>query len=122
MNLPSLRPYQEKAIALTRQAYAAGHRKILIFLATGGGKSVIFIHLVHSLLSRGGSVVFIVKRKQLIHQAKGHFNRNGIDCSVIMSTEKGFDITKKLQVCSIDTIARREPSLLENFDFVVFVK
>lgn len=103
-----LRDYQEKGLSLTRKAFADGHRKILFWLATGGGKSVIFLKIIESLLKSKKPVILVMRRRQLVFQAQKHFVKHGIKSSMIMSNEKGFDPNCDLQICSIDTIARRK--------------
>lgn len=110
------RPYQEKAIGLIRKAYSEGHRKIMLFLATGGGKGPIFILLTESLLQKNKRVVLVMRRRQLIFQTQERFKKVGIDSSVIMGNEKGFDPNKKLQICSIDTVSRRDIEFMKSFD------
>lgn len=105
MILPSPRDYQQKGIDLTRKAYSDGHRKILFYLATGGGKSVIFIHLVYNLLSKNKPVILVMRRRQLVFQAQKHFAKYGIESSVLMANIKN-NPNANLQICSIDTIAR----------------
>lgn len=114
-----LRPYQSKGIDLTRKAFSDGFNKILFFLATGGGKSVIFITLVNNLLSKNNRVILVMRRKQLVLQAQRHFAKHGISSSVIMGNEKGLDKTNKLQICSIDTVMRRDISFMQEFEAVI---
>lgn len=119
MKLPQPRDYQAKGLDLMRQAFSDGFRKILFWLATGGGKSVIFILLVAGLLRNKKKILLVVKRRQLVFQAQRHFVKNGIDCSIMIGQAKGFDSSKSLQICSVDTIARRDISFLKEFDFVI---
>jgi DNA repair protein RadD len=119
MKLPTPRDYQQKGLDLLRQAYADGFRKILFFLATGGGKSVIFILLVAGLLRNKKKILLVVKRRQLVFQAQRHFSKWGIDSSIMIGSTKGFNSSCNLQICSIDTIARRDISFLAGFDFTI---
>jgi len=103
MKLPAPRPYQEKGINLMRQAFMDGHRNILFFLATGGGKSVIFLHVVNNLI-QSMPTILIMRRRQIVLQAYRHFKKHGIDASIVMANDKRFDAKKDLQICSIDTV------------------
>jgi len=38
MTTPTLRPYQQQAVAEIREAYRARHRAVLLVLPTGAGK------------------------------------------------------------------------------------
>ena len=119
MNLPTPRHYQERGLNLTRKAFSDGYRKILFFLATGGGKSVIFLHLVCKLLLNNKKVCLVMRRRQLVFQAGKHFKKHGMNPSMVMGSIKGFDKSNNFQICSIDTISRRDTSFLEDFDFVI---
>lgn len=114
-----LRWYQDKAMTLMRQAFADGHRKIMLWLATGGGKSILFITVISNFLKNNKKVILVMRRRQLVLQAHEHFKKHGADSSVIMGNDKRFDKTKHLQICSIDTIARRDISFMVDFDAVV---
>jgi len=119
MRLPTPRKYQQKAIDLMRKAYADGKRKILLYLATGGGKSIIFLIFITTLLLNKKKVCFVVKRKQLVLQAQRHFQKAGIQSSIVMANSKGFDPNANFQICSIDTITRRNLDFLQDYDFVI---
>lgn len=119
MKIPKLRPYQDKGIGLVRKAYADGKRKILFWLATGGGKSVIFLALIVGMLMNRKRIIFVVKRKQLVFQTQRHLQKSGIDCSVMIADHAGFDPSKPIQICSIDTVIRRDMEFLRGFDFVI---
>lgn len=108
MKMPSPRHYQEKGLNLTRKAFTDGMRKILFFMATGGGKSVIFLLFICGLLKNKKKVILVMRRKQLVYQAYKRFKKHGVDCSMVMANEKGFNPNSMLQICSIDTISRRK--------------
>jgi superfamily II DNA or RNA helicase len=108
MSLPDPRHYQKKGLNLTRKAFSDGFRKILFFMATGGGKSIIFLHMVYNLIKGKRPVILVMRRRQLVFQAQKHFTKHGVDSSIVMGNSKGFDPNKDLQICSIDTISRRK--------------
>lgn len=120
--MKKLRDYQEKAIINSRISFSKGFSRILIYLATGGGKSVIFGQLISNLFKKDKKIVFVIKRRQLIFQARNHLESWGIHCGIIMGSEK-MDITAPVQICSIDTVNARakkgEIDFLKDFDFVV---
>lgn len=119
MKQPKLRPYQAKGMDLMRKAYSDGKRKILFWLATGGGKSIIFLTLIFGMLTRGKRVLFVVKRRALVFQTAEHLKKCGIDSSILIASHPGFDASKPLQICSIDTIIRRDMEFLRKFDLVI---
>ena len=62
----SLRPYQEEAITAILAGKDCGLQRMLIVLATGGGKTVIFSHLAHRMACR---TLVLAHRDELIEQA-----------------------------------------------------
>lgn len=119
MKIPKPRDYQEKGIALTRKAFADGHSRPLFWLATGGGKSVVFLNIVGNLLRNNKKVCVVVRRQQLVLQTQGHFSKCGIISSIMLNSQKGFYKELPLQICSIDTVIRRDYSFMNEFDFVL---
>ena len=115
----TLRPYQDRGVGLTWQAIRDGFTRILFWLATGGGKSIVFLKFVTALLGKDKKILFLVKRQDLVFQAHSHFERSGIDSSILIADNPGFDPKKRLQVASIDTIIRRDLDFLVGFDFVI---
>lgn len=102
-----LRDYQEKGIGMLYRNIASGITDNIFWLQTGGGKSVVFSKVISDILSGGGYVPFVVKRRALIHQASTHFDRWGLDHGVYMANHPRYWPRKRLQVCSVDTLSSR---------------
>jgi len=69
------RPYQKEAIRAVAAHLEAGHRKALLVMATGTGKTRTAASLT-DVLSRGGyvtNVLFLADRRSLVSQAKNDF-------------------------------------------------
>ena len=66
----ALRPYQHQAADAVRRAVAGGLRRVLVVLATGLGKTVLFAHLAHEAVAGGGRVLVIAHRDELLQQAR----------------------------------------------------
>lgn len=64
----TLRPYQEQAVAAVEQAFNEV-RSTLIVLATGCGKTIVFSHLAAREVRRGGRVLILAHRGELLTQA-----------------------------------------------------
>lgn len=64
-----LRPYQEKAVAAVEAEFSRGVRSTLIVLATGCGKTIVFSHLAAREVIRGGRVLVLAHRGELLQQA-----------------------------------------------------
>lgn len=69
------RPYQKMAINAVCEALEKGHRKALLVMATGTGKTRTAISIVDVLINKGWvkNALFLADRKLLVKQAKGHF-------------------------------------------------
>src|SRR6202790_4635461 len=63
------RPYQHEAIEHIRAAIVAGHRRILLVVPTGGGKTVISAAMIAGTVERGRRGLFLAHRRELITQA-----------------------------------------------------
>lgn len=112
----NLREYQSLAIDGVER-----HKKNLIYLATGSGKSVIFKQAALDALAYGDKILFIVKRQQVLSQAVNkHFLTIHNDVSMMMGSNK-FRFSKIL-CCSMDTLYRRQhlySQLLKEYKTVV---
>lgn len=78
------RYYQKEAIRAVCEAFDEGHRKALLVMATGTGKTRTACSL-SDVLSRGGyvtNVLFLADRTALVRQAKGAFKNNLPDMSL----------------------------------------
>jgi len=112
----TLRPYQEKVIAETREAYAHRHRAVLLVMPTGAGKTMTASTVVHGAAAKGNTTWWLTHRRELATQASDTFHALGIPHGTVQS---GFvsNPTATVQVASIQTIVRRlahlpEPNLI----------
>lgn len=64
-----LRPYQEKLSYEASLALANGKRRVIVQLATGGGKTISFSAITNRYINKSGkSVLIIVHREELLQQ------------------------------------------------------
>jgi superfamily II DNA or RNA helicase len=66
-----LRPYQKKAVAAVVSGYnAQQRRRMLVYLPTGAGKTVIAAHIIKALCATPGfgKVLFVAHRREIINQ------------------------------------------------------
>lgn len=110
-----LRGYQTSAIEGVSEAWRAGAKSVLLTVATGGGKTVIFSDVARRTGERGRRVLILAHRRELIRQASEKLTAAGTPHGIIAP---GFSASRELvQVGSIQTVRRRleqiaEPSLI----------
>ncbi len=106
MTTPTLRPYQLQAVAEIREAYRARHRAVLFVLPTGGGKTTIFSHITRETAARGNRVCVLVHRAELLRQASAALHSLDVPHGLI-AANRSMDLSKQVQVASVQTLARR---------------
>lgn len=114
----ALRPYQEQIVTDCRTAFRDGERKVLVQLATGGGKTVLGSFMVHGSSTRGKVCWWLVHRRELIRQASATFYSMQIPHGIVAGGHAS-DPHARVQVASIQTIARRLDNLPAP-DMIVF--
>lgn len=112
-----LRPYQESAIAQIKDYFKQGIKKVLLHLATGAGKTVIFCKILKSTEANGKKALMVVKGIDLVHNASQRLTREGVVHGVIQGSTRRIAPRAPIQVCSIDTLYRR--NMLPEADLVV---
>ena len=61
-----LRPYQERAVSDVRESFRAGHRRTLLVLPTGAGKTVCFSYIAAGVARSQKRVLIIAHRRELL--------------------------------------------------------
>jgi superfamily II DNA or RNA helicase len=102
-----LRPYQTAAIDEVRDHIRSGFKRILIVIATGGGKTFTASWMILAAILKGKRCVFLAHRKELIDQCCATLDSLSIDYGVIKSGDRRFDLSKPVQVASVQTLVRR---------------
>jgi DNA repair protein RadD len=103
-----LRPYQERAQTALRASLAAGKRRPMLQIPTGGGKTLLAAHEIRDARALGERVAFVVPKLSLIDQTVDAFEAEGIDCiGVIQADHPRTDRAAPLQICSVQTLERR---------------
>lgn len=104
-----LRDYQEKsvtdvAIKLTKK------RKVIFQLATGGGKTITFSAITKRYIDKGGKVLILVHRKELMVQTvRTLFHAYGISAQMIRAGMK-FVPPSNIYVGMVESTIRRIPA------------
>ena len=109
MGLKPLRDYQAQAVADVREAFRQKHRRVLLQLCTGGGKTRIMAEIARLAHQKGGCAVVMAPRRELVYQIRGALEEQGIRAGIIMAGHEP-DVYADAHVCSIDTISSRVKS------------
>jgi DNA repair protein RadD len=104
-----LRPHQELGLTSVRLSLATGHRRPILMLPTGGGKTLLAAHIVQRALDKGNRVTFCVPTISLIDQTVKAFWDEGIqNVGVIQADHPMTNSWRPVQVASVQTLARRD--------------
>jgi ATP-dependent helicase IRC3 len=106
-----LRPYQKAAIASVVARYREHERRMLLYLPTGAGKTVIATHIIQALRATSGlgRALFVAHRREILNQTVRTLQQHlpGLSVEVEQgerSAEGGADIT----VASVQSLLRRK--------------
>lgn len=103
-----LRNYQTSSIDLIRYEFKRGFRRILLWLATGAGKTVIFCTMAKAASENGMKTIVVTRGRKLIDQASQRLFREGVHHGVKMAGHWNVRPGARVQVCSIDTLIARK--------------
>lgn len=79
---PELRGYQEQAIYAARMHFAQGKRSVLLVSPTGSGKTTIGAHIAAGHIAKGGRVLWVAHRRELVDQAAKRLREYQLDVAV----------------------------------------
>ncbi len=103
-----LRDYQVKSIEDVREHYRKGHKRVILQLPTGAGKTTCFSYMLGRAAERGLKCIMVVKGKDLVDQASKRLFDCGIhNHGVLQGNHWNYKPDAPIQVCSIDTLTRR---------------
>lgn len=73
--------YQQELVDKARQSLAKGNHSVLLVSPAGSGKSVMIAEITRLAIEKGGHVMFMVHRKELVNQIVDTFLKDDIDLS-----------------------------------------
>jgi superfamily II DNA or RNA helicase len=85
-----LRDYQERVIHELRDGFRAGHRRQILALATGSGKTVVAAHLIRNAAAKGHKSLFVVDRIELVDQAASHLHKIGLKVGIMQGENTAY--------------------------------
>lgn len=111
----TLHPYQEKLVNGCRHAMASGLKRIVAYLPTAGGKTMVAMGIVKNAREKGKRVAFVCNRVQLIQQTSQKFTDYGIGHGVIQGANTR-DPHADVVVASIQTLDKRG---MDDYDLLI---
>jgi superfamily II DNA or RNA helicase len=102
----------------SRNRLAAGIRKVLFQLPTGGGKTVIAAEIIRRAVARNSVVHFYAHRTELIQQCSNKLLELGIDHGIIQGGHWRWRPSLPVQVASVQTLINRTQIYPPNIIFV----
>jgi len=106
--IQTARPYQADALAQIRSHYMDGVRRVLLHLATGGGKTYIFCRVLEGVAKNGKRAIMAVRGKDLVDQASQRLFKEGVEHGCLQGTHWNLKPNAAIQICSVDTLYRRK--------------
>ena len=106
-----LRPYQTDIVDSLRLTLGK-HRRSVLCAPTGAGKTIMFTYMISEHLKRGGNVLVLTHRTELLKQSGSSFQKFGLSPEYITAGSKP-DLTAKLHVCMVETLERRKEAYNE---------
>ena len=111
----NLRPYQNEAKKAILSEWNQGHRRTLLVLPTGAGKTITFSSVIDEhLRDRGGKALVLANRSELLTQAADKINHVcGLGCALEKAESRALGSPLPVTLGSIQTLAN--PKRLEAY-------
>ncbi len=102
-----LHPFQDQIITDLGLGYRTGHRRQIVALPTGGGKTVVAAHLGKRAAAKDKKMLFIVDRIELCGQAAATFAGMGLSVGILRGEDTSYTRQDDIVVASIQSIRSR---------------
>ena len=103
-----LRPHQVAVVEALREGFRQGHRTQLLYAPTGFGKTEAAIFLMAATKAKYRRAAIVLDRLVLVDQTSMRLTKYGIPHGVLQSGHWKYDTSHLLQVCSAQTLERRD--------------
>lgn len=104
-----LRPYQQEAVEAVMHEWADGHRKTLLVLPTGTGKTIAFAKIAENCVREGRKVLILAHREELLNQAQEKIKTaTGLLCAKEKAEETSLASWYRIVVGSVQTLMREK--------------
>ena len=104
-----LRPYQKEARTAVWDEWDKGMQKTLLVLPTGCGKTIVFAQITEDAVRKGGRVLILAHRGELLQQAADKLERtSGLKCAVEKAEQTCLGEWYRVTVGSVQTLMRQK--------------
>jgi len=104
----NLRDHQVQVIDALRDGFKQGHKSQLLYAPTGFGKTEVAIALMKATKEKYKTAAIVLDRLVLVDQTSTRLLKYGLEHGVYQSGHYKYDPRARLQVCSAQTLERRE--------------
>jgi len=109
-----LRDYQIETIKELRNGFRKGHKRQVLCLPTGAGKTVVFSSMISDAIKKGTRTLVVTDRVELFDQTFKAIEKTGtIRPELIAAGAQNIDQKHQLHVAMVETLSRRLKSLPE---------
>jgi superfamily II DNA or RNA helicase len=109
-----LRPYQRQARDAIFREWETGRQRTLLVLPTGAGKTIVFCSVSEEVVRRGGRVLILAHRGELLDQAADKMRRStGLACALEKADSTCLGEWERITVGSVQSLMR--PARLAKF-------
>lgn len=113
--MTELRPYQEAAREAIEKEWDEGHKRTLLVLPTGTGKTVVFSKVAEDQVRAGNRVLILAHRGELLDQAADKLYRmTGLKSSIEKADQTALGTWNRVTVGSVQSLQRE--NRLDRFD------
>lgn len=110
-----LRNYQLNAISELRESFKNGHKRIILALPTGSGKTVVFSEMVRLAAEKNTQTLILTDRIELFEQTFRAIEKHKLQIQIINANTTAIDTNALITVAMVETFHRRNYSLLPKF-------
>lgn len=104
-----LRPYQQEAKTAVFREWEQGHKKTLLVLPTGTGKTIVFAKITEECVRNGGRVLILAHRGELLEQAADKLEKaTGLKSAVEKAEQSSLNSWYRVTVGSVQSLMREK--------------
>jgi superfamily II DNA or RNA helicase len=102
-----LRPHQTDVVEKVYQSFEDGHRCILLYAATGFGKTEVAMHFMREASRKYKRAAMVLDRIVLVNQTSTRQARYQINHGVMQGDHWRYRPMERIQICSAQTLEKR---------------